>query len=419
MKRGAIAVVLMLLIASVALGLTRAGGKTDDIPSFTVTRASFVQRVTAEGALRAVKATPVIVPEIPSVSFDSITLKISWLAHDGVVLKAGDPIVRFDLADATKQLREAQAELDKTTTQLRKERISSAASITDRAASAALARLVAEQRLRFQDKDPMLFSRNKIRESELDGKLAVATQIVVEHEARSERVLAGSRIQLATIARDRARLALGRAKAALESMEIHAPSDGILVLRRNERGDVPKLGDQMYSGSTIAEIPLLDDMEAELFVLEIDGSGLEVGQPADIVVESRPELAFHGKIRLVDKLAKPRQQRVPVQYFSVVVALDRTSRDVMKPGQRVHARLVLDAEHALVVPRQAVFERAGTSLVYRRGEQGYTAVTVVLGAATAGLVVVKSGLQEGDVIAERDPTHAADAASTEPAKGAP
>jgi multidrug efflux pump subunit AcrA (membrane-fusion protein) len=275
---------------------------------------------------------------------------------------------------------------------------------------------VADQRLRFADNDPLLFSRNKIKEAELDGKLAVATQVVAEHETRSEHVLAGSRIQLATLARDRAEQALGRAKSALTSMEIRAPSDGILVLRRNDRGDVPKLGEQMYSGSTIAEIPLLDDMEAELFVLEVDGSGLELGQPADIVVESRPDLTFHGKIRLVDKLAKPRQQRVPVQYFSVVVALDQTSRDVMKPGQRVHAKLVLDAEHALVVPRQAVFERAGTSLVYRRTDHGYISVTVQLGAATAGLVVVRSGLDEGDVIAQRDPTLAADA---EPAKGTP
>jgi len=187
-------------------------------------------------------------------------------------------------------------------------------------------------------------------------------------------------------------------------MQVRAPSDGILVLRRNDHGDIPKLGDSMSSGSTIADLPIVDTMETELFILEVDGSGLAVDQPAEIVVESRPELTFHGKVRQIDALAKPRLARSPAQYFSVVVALDHTDRDAMKPGQRVRGTLLLDSEQALVVPRQAVFEREGGSFVYRRELQGYTPVPVGLGAATAGLVIVKSGLAPGDVIAERDPT---------------
>jgi cobalt-zinc-cadmium efflux system membrane fusion protein len=95
-----------------------------------------------------------------------------------------------------------------------------------------------------------------------------------------------------------------------------------------------------------------------------------------------------------------------VQYFSVVIALDKTDRAAMKPGQRVHATLVTEAVAAIVVPRQAVSEKDGRSIVYRRGDHGFAPVTVALGAATPGRVAILSGLAPGDVIALRDPTPA-------------
>jgi hypothetical protein len=113
---------------------------------------------------------------------------------------------------------------------------------------------------------------------------------------------------------------------------------------------------------------------------------------------------YGGKIRLVDKLAQPRQPGSPVQYFGVAIALDQTDRDVMKPGQRVRATLVLDQANAIVVPRQAVIDKDGKTIVYRKAAAGFVPVTVELGAATSGRVVIAKGLAAGDVIALRDPT---------------
>jgi hypothetical protein len=204
-------------------------------------------------------------------------------------------------------------------------------------------------------------------------------------------------------------------------MEIRAPHGGIFVLQRDWRGDYPKVGQQMWPGQRVADIPLLETMEAEVFVLEVDGSGLAPKQRAEVVIEARPETVHRGTVRLVDKLAKPRIGGVPIQYFAVVIELERTDPAVMKPGQRVRARLILDEERALVVPRQAVFDKDGKSFVYRRTPRGeFESVPVELGAATAGKVAVARGLAAGDAIALRDPTRSVDQAlgSGEPAGAA-
>jgi HlyD family secretion protein len=410
---------VLLLVATVATIRARGRTGTGDVPSVTVHAIPFARRVTADGNLRAVHTTPITVPAIEGVWGG---MKLAWEAPDGSAVKAGDTIARFDGTEAEKQLRDARLDLAAKQATLREVQLSAADRVTFRRQLVADAARNVDELRRFGAKDPLLFPRRDIIEAELDERVATARHRQAERALDTTQRVSRSEVEIMAIDRQRAATAVEHAEAALDHLEVHAPSDGVLVLQRDDHGDLPKLGVRMSPDEPIGVIPVLDEMEAELFVLEVDGSGLEVDQPADVVVDSRPDVPFHGKIRQVDKLAKPRQGWVPTQYFSIVVALDHTDRGVMKPGQRAHATLTLDRRDAIVVPRQAVFDRNGKTIVYRRGPHGFVAVPVELGAATPGRIVVASGLDDGDEIALRDPTQALDqpvpAGSGEP-KGTP
>lgn len=406
MKRAAIAIAVIAALGVASARLLRgAGARTGDVATYTVTRQSFVRRVTAEGNLRAVKATRLTTPRAGGGRMGP--LKIAWLAPDGTQVKAGDVVVRFDPSEPEKQLREGQSDLDSAAAKLREEHVKSTAAVAGRNTDAVLAADELDQTRKFQSKDQTIFSRNQIIESEIDEHLAAARQTHAERAKQIELRLARSNAAVIGVEHQKAELAIHHAEAALAAMAITAPGDGVFVLVRDWRGAMPKLGDSLWPGQTVAEIPALDAMEASVYVLEIDGSGLAENQPADVVIEARPDRVFRGKIRLVDKLAQPRQPGSPVQYFGVVIQLDTTDREVMKPGQRVRATLVLDQQDALVVPREAVIERDARPVVFRETAAGFAPVPVELGPATSGRVVITRGLAAGDVIALRDPTAAA------------
>jgi HlyD family secretion protein len=385
----------------------RSAAATNDVPTHAVKQEPFVRRVTAEGNLRAVKATPVSAPQSGG-SFGP--MKIAWLAPDGAAVKAGDVVVRFDPTDPEKQLRDGQADLAVASAKLAEEAIKSKTAVEGRDSAADLAGAELEQQRKFQSKDKEIFARNTIVEAEIDEKLAGAKQQHAESTKQIERKLAQSKAGVIGVEKQKAQIAISHAKSALSSMEVKAPHDGILVLRRNWRGELPRVGEQAWPGQKIAEIPLLDTMEAEVFVLEVDGNGITEKQPAELVIEARPDITYKGTIKLVDKLAKPRVPGVPVQYFAVVVTLEKTDHEVMKPGQRVRATLILDKADALVVPRQAVIGKEGKNVVFKRGVRGFEPQEVELGAGTSGRVVVTKGLTAGDVIALRDPTRSIDQA---------
>jgi multidrug efflux pump subunit AcrA (membrane-fusion protein) len=94
-----------------------------------------------------------------------------------------------------------------------------------------------------------------------------------------------------------------------------------------------------------------------------------------------------------------------VQYFAVILKLATTDPRIMKPGQRVRATLLLEQrKEALAIPRQAVFEREGKMVVYRRQRGAFEPAEVTLGPSGMGKVVVEKGIEPGDVLALADPT---------------
>lgn len=415
------ALLVLALLGGVATGavLYLRRDKTEKlaIPTYTVKQEKLERKVTAEGNLRAVKATPLTVPQSQN---DWGGMKVAWIAQDGVPVKAGEIVVKFDPTEPEKAIRDGKADLESASARMSAEQINGRAAVDARDTAAILADKELEQTQKFQEKDKEIYSRNQIIEAEIDTTLADARKTHAEKTKKIERDLSHSKVGVIAVDAQKAKTAIKNAQTALENMQIKAPHDGLFVLQRDWRGDVPKLGDQLWPGQNVAEIPLLETMEAEIFVLEVDGSGLAKDQVAEITIEARPEVVYQGKVRLVDKLAKPRVRNVPIQYFAVVVELARTDVVTMKPGQRVQAKLLLDQSEALVVPRQAIFQKDGKSAVWKKDAKGaFAAVEVELGASTAGRVVVTKGLAAGDEIALRDPTRSADDAFGSGSGGAP
>ncbi len=336
--------------------------------------------------------------------------RIGWLAPDGSRVRKGAAVIRFDPSAIEKRLVDAEDDLREAQLKMEKERLSGLSEVRKLQQDAALARAELEGARQFQKKDQTIFSRSEIIESDIDQQLAEEHQKHAEASERTHQKLTGTETALLQIKVRQADAKIQQARRALQALSVAAPHDGVLILKRNWRGETTRVGDSVWNGQPLAEIPDLSAMQAEVYVLEADAGGLKAGKPATVVVESAPGVSYPARIQRVDALAKPRIPGSPVQYFGVTLELAKTDPRVMKPGQRVQATLLLDqSRNALLIPRQAVFDREGRSVVYRQGGHGFEPVEVKLGASTLGRVVVESGIAAGDRLALRDPTRPAGA----------
>lgn len=387
------------LLLALALGLLAHGsrrGNTAQVELFEVRQQVLSRQVSAEGFLRPVHATPLSSPVRG-------LRKIAWTVPDGSRVEAGDPLVRFAAEDFEQDLADGQADRASAQARLDRERalVGSAERARDRAV--ALTRVELERTRELASKDPTLFSKHQIIESDIDEELSVLRS---EHAGRAEKIersLSRTRLDLLRVDQRRADLAVSRAQESLDSLELVAPHAGVIVFSDNGRGQPFQVGDSVWSGQTLATLPDLSRMEAVVYVLAADAGGLAAGQSGSVVVEAHPESAHAAVIEHIDSLAKPISPSNPTSYFAVTLRLEHTQPELMKPGARVRARLSADEREGLVVPRQAIFERDGRLVAHVQRGDHFEASPVELGAVTLGRALVTRGLAAGDRIALTDP----------------
>jgi len=404
-RRAAPVLAVVATVAIVAGGAQVLRGLTAseaDVAVLTVERGDFVRNVWTEGNLQAVDATLLGPPaEVRR------PLKIAWLAPDGSPVKQGDVVVRFDPTELEQDLREGRYDRQTADSRITHKSVKSEGNLRNLERDSELATLELDYAENFQSNDKRIFSRNQIVESEIDRDLAQDKLVHAERTGEIQRKLDRAELDLLEIERRKADLKVDQAEQGMRGLEVRAPHDGIFVIK-SVWGRKPEIGQVVWGGQPVAELPKLDEMEARIYVLEADAGGLEVGIPASVVLDAHPDMVFKAEVANADALAQRRDHRSPVQYFGVTLRLERTD-SVMKPGQRVQAQLKLDELHdVLSVPRQAVQDRDGARVVYRRNGAGFEPVDVTLGPAGVGRVVIEEGLEAGDVIALRDPTRAPD-----------
>ena len=158
-------------------------------------------------------------------------------------------------------------------------------------------------------------------------------------------------------------------------------------------------GDQVQPGRTVSEVHAVEEMEAQAKVNELDRAYLATGQSVEIRVDGLADMTFNGKLKTMAALATRRFFDFDAaRQFDVIFDLDKPDARV-RPGVSVEVTILGDAvKDALFLPRQAVFEKDGKSMVYAATGKAFEQREVRIVRRTESQVVI-DGLAEGTEVA--------------------
>jgi len=400
------------MFASILL-LAACGSSSQGITTATVERAPLDVTLTIQGELEAVRSVSVSAPQLGGPA------KVTWVVDEGSRVAEGDELIRFDDTDLKTRLEEAENQLEVARTKIEQKQAQLAVTLGDQRNAIKIAEL-ALQRAQMRVTDSESVPRIDRENARLDVENAQLSLAQATSKLRSAALEGEAAIELLRLDAARAESNLAEAKRALELATVTAQSPGLVILPETWKGGSygsVAVGDQVWPGRSVIELPDMSDMKVEAWVHEVDSAKVAVGQEVSVVIDAHPEPPHPARIEKVADLAV-RRNRQQVKYLKVDIALDQTS-DVMKPGMTVRAEVQVDRrDDVLSVPLEAVFPREGASVVYRRGGfGGFDPVEVELGVRNDARVEVTAGLDEGDVVALVDPERAA--AGEPPSPGAP
>jgi multidrug resistance efflux pump len=166
-----------------------------------------------------------------------------------------------------------------------------------------------------------------------------------------------------------------------------------------------QVGDMVWGGFPLVRLPDLKDMEVLAQVNEVDGPRLSLGQKAVIRLDSYPDTQITGSVKEIAQTAIKASWMAKAKIFRVVIALDKTAEETMKPGMSAQITVEIGQQPAqLLVPRAAVNFDAGAPSVTRLEAQKATRTVAIniLSSDPVYYAVAENGvLKEGDWVVNR------------------
>lgn len=185
-----------------------------------------------------------------------------------------------------------------------------------------------------------------------------------------------------------ARAELAVAREALDNAVLRAPFSGSVAARLAEPGE------RVAVDAPVLRIVDLSRLALEVPVPAESIGEVKPGQPMSFRVQGFGAREFKGTVERINPTTAEGSRSIPVHL--VIENPDRALRG----GLFASASLVLErVEQALPIPATAVREEGGQRYVYEIEAETVRRRPVQLGMASRnGLVDVRSGLEEGDVI---------------------
>lgn len=393
----------LLLVLAALVMLPGCGGQDYSRMAFmTVRKGVFEIVIPSFGQLQAVKATPVSVPP---------TLRgrqtLAWMAPENTYVKKGETVARLDANWYSERILTEEFNISKLNLEIQKKQKELEKEKNDLQGQLNITAVEKDMADIYGAKDETLYSKNKIIEDAIDLEYLTTKSRHYERKKTKLEEKARAELQLLQLKKRTHQVKLQQYQEALSSLEIKAPHDGLFIYHRNWRGEEPHVGSNVWRGQKLGKLPDLTLLEAKIYVLESEASGLKEKLPVSIVLDASPSVVYTGKVTTIDKIAKPigrDEEKSPLKYFEIKVTLDKTDPAVMKPGNQVKGLIfVQKQENVIAVPNQALFYDDGNGFVQVKHSSGPGKRPVEIGARSLTRTVITNGLEEGEKILLANP----------------
>jgi len=189
-------------------------------------------------------------------------------------------------------------------------------------------------------------------------------------------------------------------------MEVKAPSSGFLTFNLNYQGSIGgndakpyKVGDTVYSGMNLGEIPDLSTLQLSGSIEETDRGRIAQNQDVIVRIDALPELSLPARLDVISPLAEVTMTEWPPTR-SFRASANITKKDPrLRPGMNGGMDIVINRiPNALSIPAKALFTRAGKPIVYLARNGRYRPAEVQVQARNPDEVAI-SGIPPGSMVA--------------------
>jgi multidrug resistance efflux pump len=264
---------------------------------------------------------------------------ISFMAPEGRVVKPGTPILKFDPQELMTRLRDKSNALNEKQKLLEKQKIMARDIIAELKLKQKEAMADLEKAKLKADIPIELLASRDYQENKLLLKQAELALALSEQEIQKEQRVQDTEIDI--LNREIAVLEgeVAQFKASIDSMTIKAATSGVVIHTVDRRHNKHEVGDNVWMGRRVMELPDLSKLQVHLEVPERESAKIAIGQPVKFVLDAAPDRQFYGEIVELASVIHTKSRNQPARVFDAVVSMNNPDASVMRPGMSVSAEI--------------------------------------------------------------------------------
>jgi hypothetical protein len=392
----------LVLLIVVAVGIITAGWlrrsshRADPVTRVVrpTERNVFASSITTTGELRARRFVTIQGPN--SQVAEIFSTKITWMVPEGTQVKQGDRVAELDPAPAATRLQSVKLDLQKAEADFTNTQLDSAMTLSQAREDVRTAEYALEEQT-LAKKQAVYEAPTVQRRTDIDYERAVRGAASARRNLDIKTQQAIAKIEIAKSNVERRRTSVAAVEAALAEFTVHAPSDGLVIYRR-EGGRAKGIGSTYYPWDpTVATLPDLAAMQSQTYVNEVDIRSVAVGQNARLTLDAEPGKHLTGRVISVANVGEQRPNQ-DAKVFEVVIDIAE-SDTTLRPGMTTANTIETGtSSRVLTIPVAAVLKERGQSFVYVQSGSDIVKQAVALGASDNLNVVVTRGLSASDQV---------------------
>lgn len=388
-------VVVLIIIAVIIVGRIRSKTAIANLYA-EAKKGSFDIIVTTTGELQAKNSTDISGPNFSqSRNIRAMDIKITDLVPEGTEVKQGDYVATLDRTSFDNSLKDELERLTTFETNLEMKILDTAVTLSNLRDNIKNLRFTVEEAqitLQQSKYEPPTTIRQA--EISLDKANRSLDQSIRGYSLQVEKAKSDMRTMRNNLADQQQRVQ--DLQTVLEKFKITAPSDGMIIYKRDRMGTKRKVGSSINPfDNVVATLPDMSSMISKTYVNEIDVSKVKQGQQVEIVVDAFPDKQYTGQVTSVANIGE-QLPNADAKVFEVVIAVNESDpilRPSMTTGNKIITKTIDDVTY---IPLESVQTGPDSiPFVYLKNNKKQI---VVLGEANENNVIVQQGVEPGTLM---------------------
>lgn len=395
MKRTIIISAIVAVVAIIALiFISKANTKKDLANLYAESqKGQFDIIVNTTGELQAKQSTDITGPEFTqSRNIRAMDIKITDMVPEGTEVKKGDYVATLDRTAFDNSLKDELDRLTTYETNLEMKQLDTAVTLSNLRDNIKNLRFSVEEAaitLQQSKYEPPTTIRQA--EISLDKANRSLDQAIRGYALRVEQAKSDMRTNKTQLSEQRQRV--NDLQTVLSKFIITAPSDGMIIYKRDRMGAKRKVGSSISPwDNVVATLPDMSSMLSKTYVNEIDVSKVKPNQKVEIEVDAFPEKKYTGEVTSVANIGE-QLPNADAKVFEVLISVNE-SDPILRPSMTTGNKIVTKTiDNVTFVPLECV-QTGPDSIPFVYMKNG-TKQIVVLGESNENDVIIEQGLGSG------------------------